>query len=134
MMFFCLVFFLMIRRPPRSTRTDTLFPYTTLFRSAEPAAADLGRLRRRGDRSSDRIARLSRPARRAGAAGAVRPAAAHPRRLRLGAARTGPDRQALAHILLGSAEPKPRSPPSPMPPAPALCPPDRKSKRLNSSH
>src|SRR3546814_5617366 len=33
---FCVVsfFFLMIRRPPRSTRTDTLFPYTTLFRSA----------------------------------------------------------------------------------------------------
>src|SRR3546814_1196065 len=30
MLFF---FFLMIRRPPRSTRTDTLFPYTTLFRS-----------------------------------------------------------------------------------------------------
>src|SRR3546814_13176383 len=28
----------MIRRPPRSTRTDTLFPYTTLFRS--PGAAD----------------------------------------------------------------------------------------------
>src|SRR3546814_20130292 len=28
------VFFLMIRRPPRSTRTDTLFPYTTLFRSS----------------------------------------------------------------------------------------------------
>src|SRR3546814_6565322 len=26
-------FFLMTRRPPRSTRTDTLFPYTTLFRS-----------------------------------------------------------------------------------------------------
>src|SRR3546814_14441634 len=38
--FFCLIvpflsciFFLMIRRPPRSTRTDTLFPYATLFRS-----------------------------------------------------------------------------------------------------
>src|SRR3546814_1251739 len=30
-------FFLMIRRPPRSTRTDTLFPYTTLFRSEAPA-------------------------------------------------------------------------------------------------
>src|SRR3546814_3480516 len=28
----------MIRRPPRSTRTDTLFPYTTLFRSENPAA------------------------------------------------------------------------------------------------
>src|SRR3546814_3926746 len=29
-------FLLMIRRPPRSTRTDTLFPYTTLFRSQAP--------------------------------------------------------------------------------------------------
>src|SRR3546814_11512060 len=29
--------FVMIRRPPRSTRTDTLFPYTTLFRSYAPA-------------------------------------------------------------------------------------------------
>src|SRR3546814_10223773 len=29
------VFFLMIRRPPRSTRTYTLFPYTTLFRSSD---------------------------------------------------------------------------------------------------
>src|SRR3546814_19596959 len=32
--------FLMIRRPPRSTRTDTLFPYTTLFRSVEPRHID----------------------------------------------------------------------------------------------
>src|SRR3546814_16600651 len=32
MLFF---FFVMIRRPPRSTRTDTLFPYTTLFRSPD---------------------------------------------------------------------------------------------------
>src|SRR3546814_18350316 len=30
----CVFFFLSLRRPPRSTRTDTLFPYTTLFRSA----------------------------------------------------------------------------------------------------
>src|SRR3546814_20330413 len=37
---FC-VFFLMIRRPPRSTRTNTLFPYTTLFRSAVRQAWDL---------------------------------------------------------------------------------------------
>src|SRR3546814_4879583 len=36
--FFC-VFFLMIRRPPRSTRTDTLFPYTTLFRSSRKTAS-----------------------------------------------------------------------------------------------
>src|SRR3546814_15414392 len=37
------LFFLMIRRPPRSTRTDTLFPYTTLFRSR------IGRQVERGD-------------------------------------------------------------------------------------
>src|SRR3546814_8304004 len=30
----CVFFFLLRRRPPRSTRSDTLFPYTTLFRSA----------------------------------------------------------------------------------------------------
>src|SRR3546814_3905258 len=35
------VFFLMIRRPPRSTRTDTLFPYTTLFRSVSSSRAIL---------------------------------------------------------------------------------------------
>src|SRR3546814_10741999 len=33
MYFYIIFFFLMIRRPPRSTRTDTLVPYTTLFRS-----------------------------------------------------------------------------------------------------
>src|SRR3546814_10282956 len=44
-------FLLMIRRPPRSTRTDTLFPYTTLFRSsllvfyALPAIDTLNRMR-----------------------------------------------------------------------------------------
>src|SRR3546814_3506408 len=36
MLFDCCIFFLMTRPPPRSTRTDTLFPYTTLFRSVEP--------------------------------------------------------------------------------------------------
>src|SRR3546814_1833375 len=45
-LFIILFFFLMIRRPPRSTRTDTLFPYTTLFRSARRG---LHRPRRRGD-------------------------------------------------------------------------------------
>src|SRR3546814_2266322 len=43
-------FFLMIRRPPGSTRTDTLFPYTTLFRSHHPPARRLGRDPRRPDR------------------------------------------------------------------------------------
>src|SRR3546814_7909764 len=39
--FICFFFFLMIRRPPRSTRTDTLFPYTTLFRSTDHDTARL---------------------------------------------------------------------------------------------
>src|SRR3546814_1669365 len=57
----------MIRRPPRSTRTDTLFPYTTLFRSSgrcahqqhsRPGARDRGPRRRRVRRLShrDRVA------------------------------------------------------------------------------
>src|SRR3546814_14082122 len=43
---FMIFFLLMIRRPPRSTRTDTLFPYTTLFRSQflEIGNAGLGKL------------------------------------------------------------------------------------------
>src|SRR3546814_5626267 len=53
----------MIRRPPRSTRTDTLFPYTTLFRSIE-AVPD--RVRRRGrDLREARVVRV-----RAGGRGA----------------------------------------------------------------
>src|SRR3546814_9327800 len=60
-------FFLMIRRPPRSTRTDTLFPYTTLFRSyvvplrveieAERMAAALGALQLRLPRNDEAEAR-----------------------------------------------------------------------------
>src|SRR3546814_11004123 len=43
---FCtFIFFLMIRRPPRSTRTDTLFPYTTLFRSEPVRHCDRARHR-----------------------------------------------------------------------------------------
>src|SRR3546814_18728334 len=44
-----IIFFLMIRRPPRSTRTDTLFPYTTLCRSRGregTCRADSGGVRR----------------------------------------------------------------------------------------
>src|SRR3546814_8247302 len=51
------IFFLMIRRPPRSTRTDTLFPYTTLFRSH--------RRRRRGDDPADRAVQRAARDRRA---------------------------------------------------------------------
>src|SRR3546814_17003052 len=44
-----MLFFLMIRRPPRYTRTDTLFPYTTLFRSQhQPQVAAHGAVRVQG--------------------------------------------------------------------------------------
>src|SRR3546814_16067573 len=60
----------MIRRPPRSTRTDTLFPYTTLFRSA------LDQLQHRFGRRHD-LSHGHRPERGGGAAG-DRPCARHP--------------------------------------------------------
>src|SRR3546814_116010 len=41
----------MIRRPPRSTRTDTLFPYTTLFRSADSAAGQPSAVGRAANRN-----------------------------------------------------------------------------------
>src|SRR3546814_1061317 len=70
-MIYSFFLFLLIRRPPRSTRTDTLFPYTTLFRSSGPVrpglpdaarqrharhhrpVADLGAERRRPGRAED---------------------------------------------------------------------------------
>src|SRR3546814_15631679 len=47
----------MILRPPRSTRTDTLFPYTTLFRSIERAPAPGAHVRRQGEdvRAGDQL-------------------------------------------------------------------------------
>src|SRR3546814_6430764 len=53
-----LLFFLMTRRPPRSTRTDTLFPYTTLFRSHAPwRGSSLHRAARRRRQRQSRICR-----------------------------------------------------------------------------
>src|SRR3546814_6872244 len=57
----------MIRRPPRSTRTDTLFPYTTLFRSPHPVVEH----RHQHDHAAPRPAdRLCRDRREPGADGA----------------------------------------------------------------
>src|SRR3546814_20192723 len=53
-MFVSIFFFLMIRRPPRSTRTDTLFPYTTLFRSPR-------RIRDQSDSTGKRISAAAAP-------------------------------------------------------------------------
>src|SRR3546814_6551424 len=53
-------FFLMIRRPPRSTRTDTLFPYTTLFRSPRRNEHAIGR-RQAAQGSAPRAVRAAQP-------------------------------------------------------------------------
>src|SRR3546814_6004847 len=99
-----IVFFLMIRRPPRSTRTDTLFPYTTLFRSRASAAvqrAEAGGTRggsARGARAALEEGRRAVPAGRGGGAqlrprlgpGAAR--SDHAGRAERGAALHGPGR------------------------------------------
>src|SRR3546814_18428272 len=63
MLIFIMYFFLMIRRPPRSTRTDTLFPYTTLFRSdVEPRVPILENLIGKKDkRDGDKIFSYQHP-------------------------------------------------------------------------
>src|SRR3546814_4276274 len=53
----------MIRRPPRSTRTDTLFPYTTLFRSQEPVPLAVRGVQQVQDASADRALFRGRAAR-----------------------------------------------------------------------
>src|SRR3546814_1148347 len=58
------VFFLLFRRPPISTRTDTLFPYTTLFRSPGRCTSALARPRgnlRPGRRRLPAVDRATRP-------------------------------------------------------------------------
>src|SRR3546814_14049430 len=100
----------MIRRPPRSTRTDTLFPYTTLFRSQRVAgeSVGLGVVREGGPgglRSHDRV--LS---------DRVERALPGVRRLARGARAAG-----SRYVGRGYAPDIPRTS-------------DRKSTRLNSSH
>src|SRR3546814_2794937 len=56
----CVVFFLMIRRPPRSTRTDTHFPYTTLFRSVRVTHSH-DRHAPQGSLAPDRVPLPARP-------------------------------------------------------------------------
>src|SRR3546814_5071258 len=59
------LFCLMIRRPPRSTRTDTLFPYTTLFRSqVADQAAHVGARAALDPQAQQRLARIEQVGRR----------------------------------------------------------------------
>src|SRR3546814_15578548 len=114
-------FFLMIRRPPRSTRTDTLFPYTTLFRSEFAGIEAARATTRRGwrfDRESPAVARIAR-----------RPVLLD-RHAFLAPARCGPQPGQSARPqqpLVADAGDEVR------PPARDACR-DRKSTRLNSSH
>src|SRR3546814_10618920 len=101
----------MIRRPPRSTRTDTLFPYTTLFRSGHGKAQqllhqaqDAGILDARGDARPQRLrADIRQPGNRA-----------------LGAALHAPGQMPLVADQDGELAMSREE--------------DRKSTRLNSSH
>src|SRR3546814_13321856 len=116
-----LFFFLMIRRPPRSTRTDTLFPYTTLFRSRGGRArsasvsdrprssgrpfganADMAQTRRTGVASSPRRAMFLDAAeeflRRLGYVGISAPPVAET---------AGPTTQLLYYYFLTMADPIP---------------------------
>src|SRR3546814_13652593 len=109
----------MIRLPPRSTRTDTLFPYTTLFRSARrrgqrPQAPDPGALRPPGEAADPRAPRLPERLQRR-------------RRRPLRAARAGL-RPGLAQRLLKTAHAVSRSlsPPPAVPPAQRASPPARR--------
>src|SRR3546814_12216699 len=108
-----LFFFLMILRPPRSTRTDTLFPYTTLFRRDRPGRAPR---RHPGDCRGE--------------------APRHPRQRRRGG------RRAPAAACPARGRDLPAAPPGPFPPAvafrchaddaaPAAAPPER---RLAAGH
>src|SRR3546814_20419105 len=102
------LFFFMIRPPPKSTRTDTLFPYTTLFRSQHARERDA--ILARGDR-------IFLGARRSEFAVELRGGVLRGIGLGIGA-RFGVDRGAAARVGLGHRQ----------------AGGDRKSTSLNSSH
>src|SRR3546814_6401576 len=122
---FLFFFFLMIRRPPRSTRTDTLFPYTTLFRSGRRHPAIFAIRLRPAALQADRVAEAARPA-AIGIVDEALPAA--PVTSELGHRQTLPrrvagrdDRILRRNIREGVS-------------VGMRADPDRKSTRLNSSH
>src|SRR3546814_4170063 len=108
----------MRQRPPRSTRTDTLFPYTTLFRSSRrPHAYRTGGERRVGKFAVPRASLASQPDEPVGAASAASFLLPPLRR-----------QGRVGEVCLRAS---PRTVGTASQPTPAL---DRKSPRLNSSH
>src|SRR3546814_2358961 len=132
----------MTRRPPRSTRTDTLFPYTTLFRS--PAGEDRqsreedarrlhpqGRLRHHRRRPP--LPRTADPRRGPAALRARRAAEVRGAEERAGAQEAGGMGGVARKALTIQAGPR-RLTAWPAPTAQRVAMQDRKSTRLNSSH
>src|SRR3546814_1274694 len=117
----------MIRRPPRSTRTDTLFPYTTLFRSA-PVFISEDHLERpeaeRGPQAPDDIAKPSEHA-------------LQPVRDGRSDQRGKADRRHIGEIVIvdcAEIDPRPAAVGDDIDRARKIQRKDRKSTRLNSSH
>src|SRR3546814_2424990 len=111
----------MLRRPPRSTRTDTLFPYTTLFRSSRPSSggwARQGHGRPPPLRTASRI--MTKPKTMAAYDGGVTEACE--RVLVMHLRGFGPWKESV--FLVGGLTPRYL----------VAARPDRKSPRLNSSH
>src|SRR3546814_14826566 len=109
----------MIRPPPRSTRTDTLFPYTTLFRSVDQH--DLAVLGLEDGLQHQRVALIAPPHGAGLVRGRYQPAAV--------VERAEQCREAGARIEMRHAQPVDRAVP-----ADERAGEDRKSTRLNSSH
>src|SRR3546814_1109988 len=114
----------MIRRPPRSTRTDTLFPYTTLFRSLARRAGRAHLGRHLGDPAPHHLARTAAPA------GVLSPVCTQTWPLLSPSSRPSEQQRARAGIQGQALEHSPWTLGS----SPRVTTRDRKSTRLNSSH
>src|SRR3546814_18801723 len=98
-MFFSYVFYLRIREPPRSTRTDTLFPYTSLFRSGRRPPGLLFRYRLGGNVTGNSYADCDAGGGRADGGGQSGPC----RRAAAGARGGGGDREDRKSTRLNSS-------------------------------
>src|SRR3546814_8394493 len=125
-------FFLMIRRPPGSTRTDTLFPYTTLFRSLS-AQQQQRAMPALGPETTAAFDRLQAE----GGEGLIQCIGSFGQRLRTvrhALEQVGIKRYTLRPVLLQHAKYEYHDAQAQQPRIDATDQPDRKSTRLNSSH
>src|SRR3546814_4174815 len=122
-----MIFFLMIRRPPRSTRTYTLFPYTTLFRSGHCQRGGARQARRilylytDADRMNDILAKILQTKK-------TEIAAARQMRSESDVLREAKSRKDVRGFIRAIEEKIAKNKPA------VIAELDRKSTRLNSSH